>query len=566
MNYYFINSTNENVDLCIKKLQEHSKYLKLKNQIEVFNLSDTNSLIIAMIFHSNFGEFNCRNTKQKISFEHNIKFDFDINETLTKLEIPMNFQEHFYFESEDTQYFISNDLRFFNKLQEKSIDPKGVYSYFKYKVTEADTSFYTGLKKIQNGYELTIKQNHSPEIKLSKQTKELFTKKDKSGDIKQKVFNSLTEVINKTPQNSIMFFSGGIDSTILALAAKESNRNDITLLNCSFGENDSSAKLAQKTAEKLDMNLKQVYFEESKLEDIFKNIHKIFSKPFIDVATLPTVFLTNEAEKVFIDNNGAFIDGSIADSSFGGYGHKYAHKYKKILSLPLFTRQVASICYDKFNVWKNYNKLEVILRNIRKTLISDSKFTHIVNPFDNLLYLSNPDITNSLQQNMSTLIEPINVEQEVQPDLIKMFYATCLFRTTHPALYNGRNVVYPFFEPDLINQAFSLDTEQRFNTKQGKLILREIIKDKMPEYPGFNISSSFIPSFSSVFKSSSIKNIVENIVLNDSNEILKYIDIKKFKQIWNYIQTTDKELSTECIDIIWGVIFISYWFNEDIQI
>ncbi len=563
MNYYFINSDKDSIEYYINKLKEHSKYLELNYQIELIDFSETNSLIIAMIYHSNLNGFSLQNNEEETSLEHNIRFNFNKKEGETRLEIPITFSDHFYFHTKEDRFLISNDLRFFNKIQLNRINGDGVFSYFKYKGTQANISFYKDIKRIQNGFGLTINKDKLNVIELLEQTKFLFKKRSKPENIKQKVFDKLSRRVNTSPENSIILFSGGIDSTLLALAAKECNRNDITLLNCCLSKNDSFAKLSRETAEKLGMKLNQVYFNETGIEEIFKNIHKRFSKPFIDIATLPTILMINEAEKLFKDKNAAFIDGTLADLCFGVCGHKYAHKYKRIIALPKFVKEFANKYYDKLNLWKDKNKVEVIFRNIRKTLISDSDFVHIVNPFEDFLYPSNPDVTFSIQEDINELLKAVKVKKEIQPEVVEMFYTSSLFRSNLTSWYNGRNILYPFLQPDIINIAFSLDPKQRFNSKEGKILLREILIEKMPNYPGFRTNTSFIPSSSSIFKSDFMKNIVQKDVFDENNEVLKYVNTTKLKQIWNYIQSTDKEINTECIDIIWGLIFLSYWFKQE---
>lgn len=569
MYYHIINCINEELDKNIDLLRKNNDYRDLSSQIEVKKITNNNSLIIAVFFHENFSGIEIKDTGLEVFFNNRVKFCHTYNKNITTFDVPINYPDHFYCHKTDNGYWITNDLRVLGKNFDLSYDKKGFYSLFKYGITQANLSVYEGVEKIQNGYRLIVDENNNFSTEITEATLNIF-KCNPNATINSmhQVFSNLCSIIGNTPKGSIILFSGGLDSTLLALAAKELGRDDITLFNLRFGKNDPSARLAEETASLLQMKFKQVCFDYKTAENILPEIDKIFSKPFVDLATIPAVFMVKEAEKHFPDCKGVFIDGSSADSTFGGFGCKYYKIYKKFLNIPLFLRKAISKAYDSFNIWQRNDKIEVICRNLRKTALCRPEFIHMVNSFDKILYSCEQESQTNIENSMKHIIS--QVEKSVAPrnriDMTKMFHGclmASIFKIAHSAQYIGRKVVYPFMEENMINLCFSLQPEQRFNCKEAKILIKEITKEKLPDYPGFRKKMALIPPFSEMFKCETIKNIMKNNVLSEQNRVLDFINTKKVRQVWNYIQKHNSELNAECSEIIWCIIFSSILLRRD---
>ena len=133
--------------------------------------------------------------------------------------------------------------------------------------------------------------------------------------------NVLVESIkNKIPEQKFgILFSGGVDSSLIALVAKRFSRNFVCYCVYFSGKNikDKDIVYAEKAAKELNLKLKKIKLDLDKTEKIIKKVTKLVGADVVKVGVGAVVFAAmQEAKK---DNVKFVFSGLGSEEIFAGY-------------------------------------------------------------------------------------------------------------------------------------------------------------------------------------------------------------------------------------------------------
>lgn len=140
---------------------------------------------------------------------------------------------------------------------------------------------------------------------------------------KTELFESIKTSVKeqcKSPYPTGILFSGGIDSSVLAVATKELGLN-LPLYTFDFKGNQEKygfsedLTYAKKIASELNLELRIVTYKESDFAE-YVEVHRTFSEPYLDLAGFSLHLLCKQAKK---DGIKILLNGTGADEFFGGY-------------------------------------------------------------------------------------------------------------------------------------------------------------------------------------------------------------------------------------------------------
>jgi len=132
--------------------------------------------------------------------------------------------------------------------------------------------------------------------------------------VKQALVNS---IIKRIPRQRFgIFFSGGVDSTLISYICKKQNADFICY---SVGLKDAPDIIeGRKVADELGLTLKQKIFTIEEVEELFKKVIKIFDKPDILRLGVGAVIVA-AAELAKQDKINTFFGGLGSEEIFAGY-------------------------------------------------------------------------------------------------------------------------------------------------------------------------------------------------------------------------------------------------------
>ena len=126
------------------------------------------------------------------------------------------------------------------------------------------------------------------------------------------------------------FFSGGIDSSIVTVAAK-SYKSDILSYGIAFtDERYDESKYIKRIGNHIGANYKIEYFEQEDFQKLKRMLISSFDEPFADISFYPTFFVSKIARKDVT----VVLTGDGEDELFGGYT-RYFKQYESNRQSPV---------------------------------------------------------------------------------------------------------------------------------------------------------------------------------------------------------------------------------------
>lgn len=257
---------------------------------------------------------------------------------------------------------------------------------------------------------------------------------------KTELFESIKTSVKeqcKSPYPTGILFSGGIDSSVLAVATKELGLN-LPLYTFDFKGNQEKygfsedLTYAKKIASELNLELRIVTYKESDFAE-YVEVHRTFSEPYLDLAGFSLHLLCKQAKK---DGIKILLNGTGADEFFGGYRR---HMLAKTLNfVPRFLQKTAL----KSIITKQFPPVTRLEKKVLQPYCS-SNFLQTLLCYDQNEYLEN----NNLKY------------------------------TDGIGLYHGIEIRVPLLSPQIVT--YGLDELK--NNRIGKPALKDILYKHLPK-------------------------------------------------------------------------------------
>ena len=151
-----------------------------------------------------------------------------------------------YYRQEKNSWVISNDLRLLMPRESQDLDPAGWYSLFEFGAVSAPLTLFKSIRRVPPGHLLKFPAEDSSVRHVVRPLDLLNRTFPASCPPEQMMESTLSMEIDKIPPGSGLFFSGGVDSGLLAALAKRRRRTDLLLINCDFSGSFESASMIQK--------------------------------------------------------------------------------------------------------------------------------------------------------------------------------------------------------------------------------------------------------------------------------------------------------------------------------
>jgi len=310
-----------------------------------------------------------------------------------------------------------------------------------------------------------------------------------------------------------IFFSGGVDSMLLAHYVKKLNKKNITAFSVKFAENDYVLD-SEKIIKNYDFDLIKEEFKEEDFWDwiLFAAYH--IDEPVADYAVLPTFKLASVASKNFK----VALTGEGGDELFGGYGRykknqRIFFKRKNLIPKGAFYK----LFKHKFSNWDFYLK-----NNYQSHYVKNSK----------LLDFQIFDYKNWLPNDL----------------LVKLDRCLMTFGM------EGRT---PFIDKTLFERLFYINNKSKINKGYTKFYIREFLSREIPEYEAFKKKKGFtVPIYDW------IPNKIDQLerLLLKVNFLKQYFSSKELQFIFDNVRINKKFAKP-----LWHIIFFTSWYFVNIK-
>lgn len=445
---------------------------------------------------------------------------------------------------------LTDDLRLCASITGAVLDPVGVYALLMWGQAPAPHTILRGVTRLTAGHRFDVDGS-----KMTA-TREFSPDPDPTSDIdvaERRVQGALDRVIGAIPADAMLFFSGGVDSSLLAARASALGRNDIQLFNYAFGPDDPEAAHALRVAAQLRLACERVTHDAAQMVHVLDRLATDYAFPFGDLSTLPTNLLVHAAVGKF--QPGAVVEGTGADGAFG-MGAMYP-RWRAIFALPAPVRLAGGAAYDWLRLWRFNFYLERVLRSMRKsTRLGIRPAVLAQHSLDDIAFRV-PEGT--CVEEPTELVSP--EERLSLLDLAWVCAGRMAPKTLDPLRLRGVQPIYPYLEPELVQVSTSLSWSVKCAGGEEKSLLKSLLARSLPKALVYRRKSGFTPPYRTTLASAPLQAFLHDIVLAPHNPMLEFCDVPTVRGLVERAGS-GAHLSAGAIDFLWCLAFTSGWLHQ----
>lgn len=288
--------------------------------------------------------------------------------------------------------------------------------------------------------------------------------KDVADHFKEKLIDSVsTHLLSDVPVGS--FLSGGYDSSAMVALMQTELKYPTKAFSIGFDKWKQSEHLyAQQVATHCGAKLETLMLERIDLE-VMPRLMYHYDDPIADISILPTYAVSGQASR----HVKAVLSGEGADELLGGYWWQKPENFFAGKPWHRWWRQLAGI--SKKDIKAHYIQAMSMglydRKSIQETLQPDWDAAQDDDPFAHFDLL---------------MREELSVLKQIQYLDIHTFMGELILKKVDRAsMAHGLEVRVPFLDHELVEWLFSLPEEQYFQPGIQKPLLRNLLKDYVPE-------------------------------------------------------------------------------------
>ena len=484
-------------------------------------------------------------------------------------------------------FVFSSDLIFDKLFKEISfnLNDDALNDLFHLNYINKNYSIFKNIYKVEPGsyLEVKFKKNQIPKINSYKYWKleNLNITKNKNKNTTVELDNKLTEIVKNQIFADVevgTFLSGGIDSSLITAKAQEVSTKKIKTF-C-IGTEDKSydeSKYAYNVAKYFSTDHEELILNENNIIQDIPSIISNLNEPLGDSSFIPTYYVSKLARKKVK----VVLTGDAGDEIFGGYNRYTKLKYvSKVYKLPKFLKKIISKTLSNLNE-KNINRIDALIKlipyyrkefylneKIKKLLdridpslnFSEFLFSFLINNnksnlFENEKKFSKDKIfENFLKQFSNYNIKDYSLEEKMMyMDSINYLPNDILFKVDRASMANSLETRAPFLDKDLYEFSLNLPIEKKIKKSKGKIILRELLNKKLPNYLIDRPKAGFsIPIGDWVKKP--LLDWSENLLSKKNIEKSGLLNFKSINKIWS-----DHKKGIDNSSLIWSILVFQNW-------
>lgn len=375
----------------------------------------------------------------------------------------------------------------------KELNPNVLNQYLTFDYVPTPESIFKNIYKLEPSQYLIFKDG---KIKTKQNYYRInFSRSEISFNEAVEKFDSLmSEAVKCRLMSDVplgVFLSGGIDSSTVAYYAQKNSTAKIKTFSIGFQEKSyDESNYAKLVAAHLGtQHHEQILTAKHSLE-LLPEIIKNLDEPFADPSIIPTYFLS----KFTRQHVTVALGGDGSDELLAGYPTFLSDKFKNIFHLlPKFVIQFLNGISDFLPPSDENISLDFKIKQFLKGFESEKKYTHTLwlgswTPKQKnklltksiLSQISNSNGMNPIDKCISDIANSDSFNQ-----LLFTYYRTYLLddilvKVDRASMYNSLEVRAPFLDVNVVNFLNSLPKAFKIKGFNNKLILKKLMRNKIP--------------------------------------------------------------------------------------
>jgi asparagine synthase (glutamine-hydrolysing) len=465
--------------------------------------------------------------------------------------------EHLYYSEDHGSYLFTNDLRFHIQYSGLNLSEIAVYSLLQYETIPAPLTISKNIKRLANGCTLKLAQKNN---KLYIYWNTCFKSGKEYGDT---FISNLDELLSMAPRKSVLYYSGGVDSSLLAAHFKRMKRQDIKLINYIFSKDDKESIYAKQIATELGYECNQVMFKISDVVQFLNNVGLEYTYPFGDASAIPTYLLIKQSTEEY--GYETVFEGTGADGLLGSA--LLYNRLKYFYKVPYMIRWFASQFYSRCKLYNKDMYVSFLGGKAKLSLTMPLLINYSVSiPLDGIAYKI-PDqireeINNILIDWTENIGKGLQIEEQLTViDLLQLCSDQMACKSFDPLRRRGVVCVYPFLYPAIVNGAFKLGWKSKYGKGMAKYILKKDLEESISRDLIYRKKSGFVPPIKLILANKKNMDLIRDCVFSPSNLILDFVS-REFLDNSLRNASENKNMTWIVYRFLWSVIFASFWLAQ----
>ncbi|MDE2399668.1 MAG: asparagine synthase (glutamine-hydrolyzing) [Patescibacteria group bacterium] len=438
----------------------------------------------------------------------------------------------------------------------KEMNNEAVYNYLFFQYNPLSETFFKNIFKLLPGHYLKVNladQSFEDKKYWSFSFKpEIIDLENGKKTLENIMADSVSaHMIADVPVGS--FLSGGIDSGIIAsLASKVKKKTGEKLSTFTVGFKEANewdnardlAKVIQSDHHEIVLNWKE-YF------DILPKIVWHFDEPVSDPSAIQLYFLAREARKKVK----VVLSGEGADELFGGYNiYLEPLARKKLQIIPVFVRKIFIVILNKIS--PNLRGVKFLKRSLQKTEDWYIGNASIFNQGEVEKLWKGEKLERMNLKNYYDQVKDFSDSDKMEyVDINTWLVGDILAKADKMTMANSLELRVPFLDIDVSNFASTLADDMKWRNGQTKYLLRESMKDIVPEATRTRKKLGFPTPVGSMIKEKFSE--IEKIIL-ENTYIKTNFNLKTIEEMLAFHQTSVGKNSRK----VFTLLMLAIWHKE----
>jgi asparagine synthase (glutamine-hydrolysing) len=557
----------------------HAAALDLATDCAQWKIADRNELLIVMFGHPpQYSE--ARSVPTALDTHESSSFELHANEvrpgTTTsvlfspitgdvRVRVPFASPDQAYRWRSPTVSLFTNDLRLAVARQRLVLDPHGVYALLQYGAIPPPFTLFRGVERVLPGHEARLDSTLLTRLPQSAP----LPVASASDDTEAALLARIDDVLLGKRRPSAILFSGGVDSSLLALRIAAAGFKDVPLLNYAFGSDDPEAAHAARMATHLGMPLERIQPASEKAVSVLTRAAFEYSYPFGDYSTLPTNLLAR-ATTARLPRGSEVVDGTGADGVFAvGWATQdvIRSRYEPLASLAPWIGKLAA----RFHAWSGLTvsdgRVASAARLIHRVTMMPPLLAAVIsqNSLHGECFGARTETRTAVHDalmHMVTSLAPSTslADKATALDVALVCGGIFAAKDFDPLRHRGVDAVYPFLHPDVLGPSLALPWSTRCNDGQPKAMLKRALARHVPADLVFRKKSGFRPRSHSAFSELDMRDFVHDCVLRRDSPLREFLNWKPVEHLYSRAFRAEP-IHAKAYSLLWVLAFVGGWID-----
>jgi asparagine synthase (glutamine-hydrolysing) len=477
---------------------------------------------------------------------------------------------HYFFSKNDNVLVFGSEIKSItqNFLIRKEINIKALNSFLMFGFNKNNETIYKSINQVKPGEIIKITKNFnkihdqywSVGIKSFKTNKNKSNLEEAEIELEELIKDAIKlRTISDVPIGT--FLSGGTDSSLVTSLLCEINKTKVKTFSVGFAEKEyDESKDAKKIANYLDTEHHEIFIGEKELLFFFDNLYKIYDEPFADSSQIPTAIISSYAKK----NVGVILSGDGGDELFGGYNRYLdCENFIKKKNLSTFIkRNIAKFIKSSpqslvklIEVFSKKNNLIYKCKEYLKSFETNNLYNNFLAQWRSLdEVLSHEFIDYEAINNFNSSAD-YNFDFYMCQDINEYLPNDILAKVDRASMFSSLEVRVPLLDYRIVNFATKLPNKFKINNNEQKIILKNILKKKLPTHlmkknkMGFGIPiDEWLRTF--------LKERVDFLLSDENLKKNQFLSNSLIKGLWNDHKNYKGNYGLK----LWNIIIFQQWF------